>query len=253
MNKNLLLSNNWSKVVFVFWFAISTFSLTSTLLIWGGNKYLVIAQEVNTEKPSVNNSENTKNADLDYIQKVVEAKLMTNFPDGNFYPERLISRAELATILVRAFYLDQRQATNQKTSITVSDVPRSHWAYQDIQTVLKTDIMRGYRGNMFFPNQRVTRAEGIAIFAQAYGVFQFSNSTVNEILAAYPDQNSIPTWARRAIATVITEGFINTDNNGNLNPLTPMTRGDIAYLLSQYLQRQKKQPEMPVVPTNLQF
>ncbi|YAF98756.1 MAG: S-layer homology domain-containing protein [Nodularia sp. CChRGM 3473] len=182
------------------------------------------------------------------IQKVITAKLMTNSPDGNFYPERLINRAELAAILVKAFYLDKRESVKQEGAISVPDVPRSHWAFNDIQTVLKTDIMKGYRGNLFFPNQRVTRAEGIAIFAQAYGVFQFSDDSVNEILAPHPDAASIPTWARRAIATVVAEGFINTDDQNNIAPLRPMTRGDMAYLLSQYLQRQQPLPETPVVP-----
>ncbi|AFZ56456.1 S-layer homology domain-containing protein [Anabaena cylindrica FACHB-243] len=184
----------------------------------------------------------------DYIQKVLETKLMDNFPDGKFYPERLISRAELAGVLVKAFYLDKRQAAKQEKPIFVPDVPSSYWAYEDIQTVLKTDIMKGYRGNMFFPNQRVTRAEGLAIFAQAYGVFQFSEPTVNEILTPYPDAASIPNWARRAIATVITEDLINIDPQGKINPLSPMTRGDLAYVLSKYLQRQQKQPETPIVP-----
>jgi hypothetical protein len=108
--------------------------------------------------------------------------------------------------------------------------------------------MKGYRGNMFFPNQRVTKAEALAIFAQAYGVFQFTDKTVNEILAPYPDAGSIPIWARKAIATVISEGFINTDAQKNISPLLPMTRGDMAYVLSKYLQRQKKQAETPEVP-----
>lgn len=183
----------------------------------------------------------------DPISKVVAANLMSNFSDGQFYPERLVSRAELASIMVKAFRLNKR-VNLPKDSITVADVPSSHWAYNDIQTVLKTDIMRGYRGNLFFPNQRVTRAEAMAIFAQAYGVFQFPDETVNEILAAYPDKASIPTWARRAIATVISEGFASTDAQGNLLPLKPMTRGEMAYLLSQYLQRQQKQPDTPIAP-----
>jgi hypothetical protein len=207
----------------------------------------VIAQELDTEKPSLNNTENTKDENIDYIQQVVEAQLMNKLPDGKFYPERLISRAELATILVKAFYLNKRQAAKTEQAVIVPDVPNYHWAYQDIQTVLKTDIMKGYRGQMFFPNQKVTRAEGIAIFAQGYGVFQFPDATVNEILATYPDQDSIPEWARKAIATIIAEGFLNTDAEGNINPLAPMTRGDMAYLLSKYLQRQQQQPEMPIV------
>lgn len=183
----------------------------------------------------------------DPVAQVVAAKLMTNYPDGNFYPERLISRAELASIMVKAFQLDKRQATT-KENVIITDMRPYHWAFNDIQLVLKTDIMKGYRGNLFFPNQRVTRAEALAIFAQAYGVFQFPDDNVNEILAAYPDAASIPAWARKAIATVVTEGFVNTDAQGNISPLQPMTRRDIAYVLSKYLQRQKPLPETPIVP-----
>jgi ribosomal protein L27 len=143
--------------------------------------------------------------------------------------------------------LDKRPVAT-KENIKVADVPSSHWAYNDIQVVLKTDIMKGYRGNLFFPNQRVTRAEALAIFAQAYGVFQFPDATVNQILSSYPDSESIPAWARKAIATVASEGFLNTDEQGNISPLQPMTRGDVAYVLSQYLERQQPQPDTPVVP-----
>ncbi len=183
------------------------------------------------------------------IQQVIDAKLMTNFADGKFYPERLINRAELAAILVKTFRLEKRQAAPNVTLTSPEDVPTSHWAFKDIQIVLRTDIMKGYRGNMFFPNQRVTKAEALAIFAQAYGVFQFPDETVNEILSPYPDAASIPSWAKKAIATVISEGFINTDSQGNISPLTPMTRGDMAYILSKYLQRQQKHPETPEAPS----
>ncbi|MBW4677460.1 MAG: S-layer homology domain-containing protein [Desmonostoc geniculatum HA4340-LM1] len=191
--------------------------------------------------------ETTSGTSSDSIQQVVAAKWMTNFSDGKFYPERLVSRAELAAIMVKAFRLDKRQAVNQE-NLAIPDVPPSHWAFNDIQTVLKTDIMKGYRGNQFFPNQKVTRAEALAIFAQAYGVFQFPDDAVDEILAAHPDEESIPSWARKAIATVVSEGFINTDAQNNISPLRPVTRGDMAYVLSKYLQRQKQQPETPEVP-----
>ncbi len=191
--------------------------------------------------------ETTSGTPSDLIQQVTAVKWMTNFSDGKFYPERLLSRAELASIMVKVFGLNNRQAVS-KENLVIPDVPRSHWAFNDIQTVLKTDIMKGYRGNQFFPNQRVTRAEALAIFAQAYGVFQFPDEAVNEILASYPDEKSIPAWARKAIATVATEGFLNTDAKSNISPLRPVTRGDMAYVLSRYLQRQQQQPETPEVP-----
>ncbi len=33
-----------------------------------------------------------------------------------------------------------------------------------------------------------------------------------------------------------------------ISPLKPVTRGDMAYVLSKYLQRQQRQPETPEVP-----
>jgi hypothetical protein len=110
--------------------------------------------------PSFAQTESTETIpvpDSEYIQKVIDSQLMNNFPDGKFYAERLINRAELASILVKAFYLDKRLINQEQKSIFIPDVPISHPAYQDIQIVLKTDIMKGYRGNMFFPNQRVSR------------------------------------------------------------------------------------------------
>ena len=183
---------------------------------------------------------------FDPVQKVVAANLMNKYPDGNFYPERFMSRAELASIMVKTFLLDKQKAAS-KDNVDVGDVSSSHWAFADIQTVLKTGVMKGYRGNLFFPNQRVTRAEALAIFAQAYGVFQFPETTVNEILAKFPDQKSIPSWSRKAVATAVTGGFVNTKSDGSLAPLKPMTRGDMAYTLSRYLQRQQTNPYTPKV------
>lgn len=183
---------------------------------------------------------------FDPIKKVVGANLMNKYPDGKFHPERFMSRAELASIMVKTFLLDKQKVTTEN-NLNVTDVSSSHWAFEDIQTVLKTGVMRGYRGNLFFPHQKVTRAEGLAIFAQAYGVFQFPEATVNEILAKFPDQKSIPNWARKAVATTVTGGFVNEKTDGSLSPLKPMTRGDMAYVLSRYLQRQQRNPYTPKV------
>jgi hypothetical protein len=172
------------------------------------------------------------------IDQVVEAGLMSPFPDGDFRADVVLSRAELAAILVKTFHLEQRKS-GQAAVVQIQDVPPSYWAYNDIQVVLRNGIMTGYREGRFFPDQRVTRAEAFSIFAQAYGVFQFPDQTVAEILARYPDASEIPGWARKSMATALYEGFINTKENNRIDPLNPMTRGDMAYALSIYLLRQR--------------
>lgn len=168
------------------------------------------------------------------VDRVVDAGLMSRYPDGDFRPEQIMSRAELAGILVRAFRLDRRTST-QANAVSLQDVPPDHWAYTDIQTVVRTGVMTGYGEGQFYPNQLVTRAEAFSIFAQAYGVSQFSDEAIQEILVAYPDSGEIPVWARRSLATALYSGFVNTTTGGEIFPNRPMTRADMAYALSEFL------------------
>jgi hypothetical protein len=186
-----------------------------------------------------------ESAPLDPVEQVVAAGLMSAYPDGNFRSEGILSRAELASILVKTFKLDKRTPP-QQANISVQDVPPSHWAYNDIQLVLKNNVMTGYREGRFFPNQRVIRAEAFSILAQAYGVFQFPEDSVAELLSRYPDSDKIPAWARKSVATALYEGFVNVDQTTNqINPLEPMTRGDMAYALNKYLERQETTAPIP--------
>jgi hypothetical protein len=169
--------------------------------------------------------------------RVVESGLMSRTANGDFREDAFLSRAELASILVRTFELNQR--TPLRTNVQVQDVPQSHWAYNDIQTVLQNGVMTGYREGRFFPEQRVSRAEAFSIFAQAYGVFQFPDQTISEILGQYADATQIPAWAQKSMATALYEGFVNLDANNRINPTQPMTRADMAYALSVYLDRQQ--------------
>lgn len=173
----------------------------------------------------------------DPIQEVFASGLMSPSPDGEFREDEAVSRAELASILVKTFRLNQRHIEHH-VLLDVEDVPPSHWAYHDIQLVLRNGIMTGYREGRFYPDQRITRAEAFAIFAQAHGVFQFSEQAIDEVLAPYPDASKIPGWARKSMATAIHEGFVNLKAHNQIEPLSPMTREDVAYALSSYLTRQ---------------
>lgn len=170
------------------------------------------------------------------IANVRQKGLMNAYPDGQFHQTQTLSRAELASILVKTFKLNTRQVPHP-LSVELNDVPDRFWAASDINTVVSQGVMTGYRQNHFYPNHPVTRAEAYAIFAQAYGVQQLDDPTVNLTLAQYPDAGQIPAWARKAIATSLKNGFVDTPPQGKLCPLQPMTRGDMALALNQYLIR----------------
>lgn len=169
------------------------------------------------------------------ITKVRAAGLMGGYPDGDFHPERTLTRAQLASILNKTFKISERKPGIH--TVATKDVPGSYWAARDIDAVMSRGIMQGYREGFFYPEQRVSRAEALSIFAQAYGVQQFDDNTVLAILSNYPDAEQAPDWSRKALATSLKYGFVDVPPTGNIRPLQPMTRGDMAYALSQYLDR----------------
>jgi len=185
---------------------------------------------------------------VDRAPQIQEMGIMTNYPDGQFHPERVLSRAQLATILVKTFGLDSR-ITEQSQNIILSDVSPEHWAIENIQLVINNEIMTVDDRRRFLPNQPVTRAAGLAAFAQAYGVFYIGEAEISRILAPYPDRDQIPDWGRRAITTAIFEGLVNIDPATNLiEPNELMTRGDMVYTLNEYFAKQKNPGTIPTIP-----
>jgi hypothetical protein len=173
------------------------------------------------------------------IERVFSMGWMSHLgEDATFDPTASVTRSELAQVLAKAFKLDQR-STAENPEISVQDMTGDRPDYAAIQIALKTSTMTVDSQSRFFPDRPVTRAEGLAIFAQAYGVFQLSENAVTELLNEYPDALDIPAWAKQAMATALQEGFVNSDRNQAIRPLDPMTHNDLAYALIQYLEKQQ--------------
>ena len=173
------------------------------------------------------------------IERVFSMGWMSHLEeDETFDATASVTRSELAQVVEKAFKLDQR-STAENSEISVQDMTGDRPDYAAIQLALKTGTMTVDSQGRFFPDRPVTRAEGLAIFAQAYGIFQLSEDAVTELLNPYPDAVDIPDWAQQAMATALQEGFVNTDSNHAIRPLEPMTRNDLAYALIQYLEKQQ--------------
>ncbi len=230
------------------WLSLSVLSLMGWMAVMG---LFALAQEPSTaqEAPAVpsqtvDDSQTlrdqrvpiTKISREKAIEMVQTAGWMQADAKGNFQPQHPLSRAELATVLTKAFQLDSRKSAVDQ-AVVLKDVSANHWAAPSIETVIRLGIMKGYRPGYFYPNQRINRAEALSIMAQAYGVQQYDDETITSILTPYPDAAQIPVWAKKALVTALKSGFVDVAEGARLNPLKPMTRGDMAYALGQYLNR----------------
>lgn len=90
------------------------------------------------------------------IMDVQRMGLMQGYPGGTFKPNRQITRAEMAVIVMQ--WLKLSDAAMTKASDT-----KGHWAEQTIARVMSSGIMTGYPDGSFKPDRPLTRAEAVAI------------------------------------------------------------------------------------------
>ncbi|WP_171632450.1 polysaccharide lyase family 8 super-sandwich domain-containing protein [Paenibacillus plantarum] len=147
---------------------------------------------------------------------------MSGYPDGTFGPERSITRAEMATILARAFDKSTTQA-----GIAYTDVESTHWAKEAIDQVAKMGLMSGYSDGSFKSEQTITRAEMASIASKLL--------TVKPDAAGGSFADVVDHWAQVAIHQVKAAGIINGYADGTFRPEMRLTRAEAVIMINKLL------------------
>lgn len=95
------------------------------------------------------------------IAAVAEKGIITGREKGKFTPDGKLTRAEMATILIRAYGLTGEAA------VPFKDINSKHWAYKYIQTLVANNLAGGLPGNTFGPDQQITRSQFAAFLERA--------------------------------------------------------------------------------------
>jgi hypothetical protein len=150
-----------------------------------------------------------------------------------FAPDQPISRAELATLLVRAKQLPLDFGIH---SSTFRDLRANYWAVGYIETAVKYGLVEGYPGQTYRPQNMVTRAEAAAMFVR------FSSIPLMKIERTTDLDVPFSHWASRYIAAFKSAGLMpNTWQQGNrFYPEQAITRAELAAIMARvsYINRE---------------
>lgn len=102
-----------------------------------------------TNEQSVFSDVSASHPNFDSIAAVAEAGIFSG-NNGEFNPDGLLTRAQLAKVLVEAFDL------KGSTPASFKDVPADHWAHEYINTLYLHNITTGYGDGNFGLNDNVT-------------------------------------------------------------------------------------------------
>ncbi|WP_202079043.1 S-layer homology domain-containing protein [Caldalkalibacillus salinus] len=98
------------------------------------------------------------------INAAVDAGIITGYEDGTFKPNADISRAEMATMAVRALMLEEGLENVPSAESHFSDEDRiPEWAKRYVSYASSEGLISGYSDGSFSPNSGATRAEAVVI------------------------------------------------------------------------------------------
>ena len=92
-----------------------------------------------------------------YIGFEENQNIITGYEDGTFKPEKSITRAEFANMIIRFAKLSGNSGDTPFTDIS------GHWAAAQIATCYEAGYIKGYEDNIFLPDNNITRAEAVSI------------------------------------------------------------------------------------------
>lgn len=146
--------------------------------------------------------------------------VINGMPDGTFGPNKDITRADVALMLVRNLYPSE----SPKGTAPFTDLSKNKYFYDAVTLAYEKGIINGY-GEKVKPTQPITRAEAAVMVDRAYSINR--NGSAN----GFPDAQNI-SWATESILDLNSQGIINGMPDGNFLPNKNITRAEFAKVLA---------------------
>lgn len=168
-----------------------------------------------------------------FIQALAERNVITGFPDNTYRPNQPVTRAEFAVLIQKAF---NPSPVRQVSAGGFRDVPANYWAAAAIRQAYEGGFLSGYPGNVFRPNERISKVEALVALTSGLRLTGGDSNTLNTY---YTDASAIPSYAVNNVATATQANLVvNYPNVQQLNPQASLTRAEAAAILYQALVRQ---------------
>lgn len=178
------------------------------------------------------------------IDELSDKGVIVGYPDGTFKPDENVTRAEFASMAIRA--LGQEHASVAQP-VNFTDIDSEYWAYDSIQKALYFDLIScPENGGLFRPDDTVTREESMTVAVNALTTEQISLEKAREVLAKYADANTLPEAflipaGKSEILNMIVV-MPSDSKKANLEPLRPATRAEVSAILYNMMEQAKLNP-----------
>lgn len=162
------------------------------------------------------------------ISSLTNKGIISGYPDGTFKPEASITRAEFATILVKALGLNTSATTSKFTDIT-----KDAWYYSTVNAAASANLISGMGDNLFAPNTLITREQMALMISKALG--DKTPAADGTELSTFKDKSAVSNWAISGMAKAARAGIISGMTTDTLAPTANATRAQATEMIYKML------------------
>ncbi len=158
------------------------------------------------------------------LQHAVDNGLLTG-SNGKLLPKDNLTRAQMATIIVRAL-----GASEAGDISSFTDVDSKAWYYNSMAIAYKLQLFRGDGAGKLNPNSPITRQEAFVVLGRAFSLSAKSNTG----LSRFVDKDDVASWAKENLEAMILNGYVSgsgPDGNKKLNPLANISRAEFSQVM----------------------
>lgn len=161
------------------------------------------------------------------IMKAIKAGYTSTNHDNKFEPNKATTRAEFISMLVRATNL--RPAGEHLDFIDLVDTKEIN---DDIKTGVSEGFISGFANNKFAPMAAISRQDAAVVLATA--INRYYGGYIPRKEKYFIDQNKIAAYASESVRIVSTLGLINSNANGQFEPLENISKAETTAIMVAY-------------------
>jgi len=156
-----------------------------------------------------------------YMHWAFDNNMFTGISETEMCPDGNITRAQMATVITRAF-----GATKAADVSMFVDLDREDWCYEPIGQAVQMGFLSGF-GNAIVPGEEVNRQEVAVALVKVAGYDFESASSLNRFSDAYTIDSAAQSYMATAVAHNIMTGY----GDGKIGPKDKITRAQFAVMM----------------------
>lgn len=177
------------------------------------------------------------------INKLNAKGVIVGYPDGSFKPDENVTRAEFASMAIKALGQEDIQVAQP---VNFSDITQDFWAYDSIQKALYFDLISNKSSDdTFRPDDSVSRAESITMAVNALTTQEISDYKALTALQDYEDLKDIPqdflipAGKAQILNMLVTMPVV---GDKKIDAKRPATRAEVAAILYRMIEEARLNP-----------